>query len=156
MRGEQGVALELGEELGVAADFDVHEDDGMVRVGDELLGDGVAAAEVVGDDADGEGVGVDVVEVVLEVALLFVEEGLLVGEEELHVAGLGAVDGGVVDLVECAVRGGEPDAAGGGVGGGDRVFFGGGPAGFKAGGAKGGAVVVEPAVGFVQNAHQEL
>ena len=125
----------------------------MVGVGDELLGDGVAAIEVAGDDADGERVGVDVVEVVLEVALLFVEEGLAVGEEELHVAGLGAVDGGVVDLVEGAVGDGEPDAAGGGVGGGDGVFFAGGPAGFEAGSTKGWAVVVQPAVGGGENTH---
>ncbi len=97
-------------------------------------------------DADGEGVGVDVVEVVLEVALLFAEEGLAVGEEELHVAGLWTVDGGVVDLVEGAVGGGEPDAAGGGVGGGDGVFLAGAPAGFESGCAEGGALVVEPAV----------
>ncbi len=98
-------------------------------------------------DADGEGAWVDVVEVVLEVALFFVEEGLAVGEEQLHVAGLGAVDGGVVDLVEGAVGDGEPDAAGGGVGGGDGVFFAGGPARFEARSTEGGAVVVEPAVG---------
>ena len=122
-------------------------------VGDEFLGDGVAAAEVVGDDADGEGVLVDVVEVVLEVALFFMEEGLLVGEEEFHVAGLGMVDGGVVDLVERAVGGGEPDAAGRGVRGADGVFFAGSPAGFKAGGAEGWPVVVEPVVVLVQSTH---
>ncbi len=146
VRGEQSVALEAGEEGLVAGDLDVHQDDGVVGVGDELFGDGVAAIEVGGGDADGEGVGVDVVEVVLEVALLFVEEGFAVGEEELHVAGLGAIDGGVVDLVEGAVGDGEPDAAGGGVGGGDGVLSAGGPARFEAGSTKGRAVVVEPAV----------
>ena len=75
------------------------------------------------------------------------EEGLAVGEEQLHVAGLRAIDGGVVDLVEGAVGDGEPDAAGGGVGGGDGIFSAGGPAGFEAGSSEGGAVVVEPAVG---------
>src|SRR5581483_7669952 len=153
MRGEQSVALEAREDLLVALDLDVDENDRMVRVGDELLGDGVAAAEVVGADPHGEGVGVDVVEVVLEVALLLVEEGLLVGEEELHVAGLGTVDGGVVELVQDAVRSGKPDAAGCCVSRRYGVFFAGGPARSKARSTEGRAVVIEPAVGFVQNAH---
>ena len=153
VRREQGVALEAGEDGLIASDLDVHQHDGMMRVGDELLGDRVAAAEVVGDDADGEGVVVDVVEVVLEVALLFVEEGLLVREEELHVPRLRAVDGGVIDLVERAVRGREPDAAAGRVGGADGVFFAGGPAGFQSRATKSGAIVVKPAVVFVENAH---
>ena len=136
-----------------AGDFYVHQDYGVVGVGDELLGDGIAALEVVGLDADGEGLGIDVVEVVLEVALLLVEEGLAVGEEQLHVAGLGAIDGGVVDLVEGAVGEGEPDAAGGGVGGGDGVLAAGGPARFEAWCTEGGAVVVEPTVGGSENIH---
>ena len=41
----------------------------MVRVGEELLGDGVAAAEVGRHNADRQRIAIDVVEVVLEVAL---------------------------------------------------------------------------------------
>ena len=85
-------------------------------------------------------------EVVLEVAFFFAAEGFAVGEEEFHVAGLGAIDGGVVDLVEDAVGDGEPDAAGGGVGGGDGVFSARGPTGCEAGCAKGWTLVFEPAV----------
>ena len=118
----------------------------MVRVGNELLGHGVAAAQVLGHYAHRQRLTVDVVEVVLQVALLLVEEGLFVGEEQLHVAGLGTVDGGVVDLVEGAVRGGEPYLAGGGVRGGDRVLAAGCPAGLQSGRAKGRAVVVQPAI----------
>ena len=67
MRREQGVTLRAREEGLFTGDFDVHQDDRVVGVGDELLGDGVAALEVGGFDAEGECVGVDVVEVVLEV-----------------------------------------------------------------------------------------
>ena len=146
VRGEQGVALEAGEDVFVAGDLDVHQNDGVVGVGDELLGDGVASVEIGGGDADGGGVGIDVVEVVFEVALFFVEEGLLVGEEEFHVTHLGTIDGGKVDLVEGAVGDGVPDAAGGGVGGGDRVLLAGGPAGRESRASEGRAVIVQPAV----------
>ena len=124
----------------VAGDLDVHQHGGTVRVADELLGDGVAAVGIGGDNPDGRSVGMDVVQVVVEVALLFVAEGLAVGEEQLHVAGLRAVDGGVVDLVEDAVRDGEPDAAGGGIGGGDGILLAGGPARFEAGRAECGSL----------------
>ncbi len=48
MRSEEGVALEAGEEGLVASDLDVHQDDGVVGVGDELFDDGVAAVGVGG------------------------------------------------------------------------------------------------------------
>ena len=153
VRRHERVAFQLREQGFVAVDFYVHQHDGVVRVGDELLGDGVAAAEVGRHDANRQRVGVDVVEVVLEVALFFMEKGFAVGEEQLHVAGLRTVDGGVVDLVERAVGDGEPDAAGGGIGGGDRVFPARSPAGFEAGGSEGRTIVVQPAVRIVQCAH---
>ena len=125
----------------------------MMGVGDELLCDGIASSEVVGDDADGEGFVIDVVEVVLEVALFFVEEGLFVGEEQLQVAGLGPIDGGVLALVERAVRSGEPDATGGSVGGRDCIFFAGGPTRVETGATEGRTIIVQPVVCFVQSTH---
>ena len=154
MRREQSVALEFGEQRFVAFDFHMHQHNGVVWVGDEFFGDLVAAVEVAGDDTHGERVGVNVVEVVLEVALFFVEERFTVGEEQFHVASLRAVDGGVIDFVERAVRGGEPDFAGGCVSRGDGIFAAGSPARFETGCAEGGAVVVEPAIRFIQSAHR--
>src|ERR1035438_10271822 len=58
----------------------------------------------------------NVLELREQIALLFVNERLPVRDQELHVPHLGLVDGGVVDLVENAVRAGEPDAAGGRIG----------------------------------------
>ncbi len=83
----------------------------MVRVADDLLGQRVAAVGIAVDVADAESFRINVFELRLQVALLFVEEGLAVGDQKLHVADLGAVDGGVVDLVEDSVRAGEPDPA---------------------------------------------
>ena len=74
------------------------------------------------------------------------DEGLAVGEEELHVADLRAVDGGVIDLVEDAVGAGKPDAAGGGVGGADGVFNTGGPARLEARRTEGFALLVQPTI----------
>jgi len=93
------------------------------------------------------------VEVVLEVALFFMEECFFVGEEQFHIARLRAIDGGVVDFVERAVRGGKPDATGSGIRGGDGIFFAGGPTWFESGAAEGWAIVVEPVIRFVQSTH---
>ena len=81
-----------------------------------------------------------------KVALFFVRKSLAIRDEELHVADLGAIDGGVVDLIQDAVRAGEPRAAGGRVGGADGVLDARGPAGLEAGRTKGFALLVEPTI----------
>ena len=55
--------------------------------------------------------GMDVFEGGDQVALFLVGEGLLIRDEKLHVTNLRFVDGGMIDLVEDAVRCGVPDAA---------------------------------------------
>jgi hypothetical protein len=117
-----------------------------VRVADHFAHDGVAAVAVGIADANGERVLVDVFELVDEIAAFLVEEGFSVGDEKLHVANLGTVDGGGVNFVENAVGDGKPDFAGGGVSGRDSVFSARGPARFKAGRAKGRSVAINPAV----------
>ena len=94
------VTFEFGEQFGLCVDFDVDENNWVVGVGDELFGDLVEASRGGTGDADGGSVRVDVGEVVGEVALLFVNEGFFVREEELHIAGLGAINGGIVDFVQ--------------------------------------------------------
>src|ERR1700729_158460 len=118
----------------------------MMRVGDELLGDRVASVDVGGGDANRESVVVDVLKLVLEVSLLFAAECFAVGEEQFHVTRLRAVDGRVVNLVECSMRYREPDAAGGCIGSRDGVFAAGGPARFDTGGTESGTIIIEPAV----------
>ena len=146
MRREQRVDLQTGEQLLVALDANMHQHDRIMGVADDLAGEAVAAFGVAVAHAHGEGVRVDVLELVEHVAAFFMEESLAIGDEELHVADLRAVDGGAVNLVEDAVRDGEPDFAGGGVGGADGVFGAGGPSGFEAGRAEGRALAVEPFV----------
>ncbi len=153
MRSQQSVTLEPRQDAFVAFDLDVHQHHGMMRIGDELLGNGVASAKIVGDDAHRQRVVVNVVEVVLEVALLFVEERLLVGEEEFHVAGLRAIDGGIINFVQRAVRRGCPDAAGGCVSGKNCVFLARSPTWFEAGSAKCWSIIVKPVVRSVQSTH---
>jgi len=89
---------------------------------------------------------VDVFEADGQVALLFVNEASAVRDEQFHVSGLRMVNGGVVNLVEDAVRDGEPDAAGRGVCSAYRVLDAGSPAGLHARCAEGFPLLIEPSV----------
>ena len=108
MRGEEGEDLEGVQEffaaVGAGFETDVHEDDAMVRVADDFFDELVAALAVAVGVADAERVGVDVFKAGQEVALFFMDEARAIGDEQLHVAGLGMIDGGVVDFVERAVE----------------------------------------------------
>ncbi len=111
VRGQQSIDLQPGQQGRVAFKLNVGEDHGVMRVADDFLGDGVAAVGIAVDVADAESLDVDVFELRVQVPLFLVEKGLAVGDQKLHVADLGAVDGGVVDLVENSMRAGEPDPA---------------------------------------------
>ena len=116
MRSEQDVEPQLLQERLVAFQAGVNQDAGQMRVGDDLLDDAIALPRVRVDQAVAEGVIVQVFQPGLQIALLLVEEALAVRDEVAEVPDLGRVDGGEVDLVEDAVREGEPHAAGGAVG----------------------------------------
>ncbi len=109
MRREQGVQVQAVEQRGVGFETDADEYNRRVRVADGLFGERIAAVGVAIDLPRAGGGRVDVGESADGVALFLVEEGSAIGDEEAHVAGLRAVDGGVVDFVKDAVRGGEPD-----------------------------------------------
>ena len=83
----------------------------VMRVADDLLGQLVAALGIAVHVAHAQRLRVYVLEGRLQVALLLVDECLSIRDQEFHVANLGAVDGGVIDLVEDAVRAGEPHPA---------------------------------------------
>src|SRR3954451_5572357 len=52
----------------------------------------------------------------LQVTLLFMKEGLPIGDQELHIANLRPIDGGVVNFVQNAMRQREPDPTPGRIG----------------------------------------
>ena len=124
-----------------------------MRVGDDLLGDVVEATICRSAHLDRETIRVYVPEVVTKIALLLVKKGLAVGEQQLHVARLRAIYGGVVDLIQRAVREGAPHTTGGRVRGYDRVFLARRPARLNARRSKGWSLVLKPAIGELRIIH---
>src|SRR5882757_6712144 len=103
----------------------------MVRVADELLRHRVSPHGVFASYTYRRSAAVDVVKVILQIALLFMKEGLAVGEQQFHVTRLRTIDRGIVNLVQRAVRDRKPDAARGRIRRRDRVFLARGPAWFQ-------------------------
>src|SRR5438552_2992148 len=95
------------------------EDAREVGADDDLFDDAIAAARVAVDGAIGRNVVAHPLGARVEVALLLVEEVLAVRDQELEIAQLGTIDGGVVDLGKDALPESEPDPAIGRVGGTD-------------------------------------
>src|ERR1700722_18189008 len=117
-----------------------------MRIGDNFFDDLVAALGIGIDGTHGRGTAVDIFKDPFQIALLFVDKRLPVGEQEFHVPGLRAVDGGVVDFVQDAVGDGVPDAAGGGARHADTIFSAGSPARFYSWRAKRRALPLNPAI----------
>ncbi len=134
------------EQLLIALQSHVHQHHRAMRVADHLPYQRVTALAIAIVDADGKPVGIDVVELVNQIAPLFMEERLPIGDQELHVASLRAIDGRAVDFVEDSVRDREPDLAGDRIGRADGVFGAGRPARFEAGRAEGQPLAVQPSV----------
>jgi hypothetical protein len=137
MRGEEREQVQAGEQLLVALDRRVDEHARLMRVGDDLLDDAIAAVAGGAGDAHAERTIAERLEPGHVVAPLVVEERLAVGHEVLQVADLRAVDGGIVDLVQDAGGYGEPHRAAGRVRRADRVLRALRPARGDAGGAEG-------------------
>src|SRR5205809_949770 len=78
-----------------------------------------------------------VFDLVVQIATFLMAEGFAVGNEELKIAGVGAVHVGIVNLIDDAMAQGEPNAATGMVGGADALFGAARPAGLDAWRAKG-------------------
>ena len=89
----------------------VYEHARLMRVRYDFLYKSIPAFAVDALDVIAESVFLNIRNRALQVALLFVEEGLPIRDEELHIANLWTVDRGVVDFVQNAVRQGEPDTA---------------------------------------------
>ena len=89
----------------------VYEHARLMRVRYDFLYKPIPAFAVGALDVIAESVFLNVRNRALQIALLFVEEGFPIRDEELHIANLWAVDGGIIDFVQNAVRQGEPDTA---------------------------------------------
>src|SRR5215469_1212412 len=116
MGSQQCVYLQPWNQVLVPLEANPLQDHAVVRVADDLLGERVAAVHVAIDVAYAEGFLMNVFECRQQMALLLVNEGLAIGDEELHIANLGAVDRRMIDLVQDAVGAGKPNPARGGVG----------------------------------------
>src|ERR1700678_1693266 len=118
----------------------------MVRIGNDLLDNFIAALRVrVGEPHRGS-TRIDIFENPFQITLFFVDEGFAIREQELHIPGLRAVNGGIVDFVQNAMRDGVPDAAGSRVRHANRVFSRRGPARLCPGCSEGSALTLNPAV----------
>ena len=98
VRGAQGVEPKPLQERFFPGEDRVHEEAGLMRVGKDLLDEWIAPLRVgvrdpVSEDARGEAFRGGT-----EMTLLLVEETLAIRDEELEIADLRPVDGGVVDL----------------------------------------------------------
>ena len=146
MGSEQNIHLQLVEERCLALKANPHQHHGGVGIGDEFLGDGVPARRIAIGEQRRRSFGVQVVERLLEVALLLVHEGLAIRDHQAQVADLRAINRWIEDFIQDAVRSGEPDAARRRVGSAYSVLFAGGPAGFDTRRAERCSLAINPAI----------
>src|SRR5271156_3289751 len=110
MRRQQYVHVELLEQIGVTDEVPADQQGRLMGIGDDFLEEMIAAVGRVADYFHAEP---DVSEILgggMEMAALFVEKSLAVGDEELEVAHLRLIDRGEIDFVEHAGGGREPQA----------------------------------------------
>ncbi len=100
-----------------------------MRVGDDLLGNGVAPAWIRIDAAIAQRVISDAFRSNGEIAPLFMEKAAAIRDEILQIAKLWTVHGWVIDLCNDPVPDRIPKVAGGGIGGADTTLVAVGPAG---------------------------
>src|SRR5262249_28882631 len=100
---------------------------GLVRIANDVLFQMVAPLGIGADHAIAQRLRLNPRDVTAQVAPFLVKESLAVGDEELRVPNLRAVNGGIVDLCHNTLSQSEPDAAGGRVSGTDSVLRTGGP-----------------------------
>lgn len=108
MRREQNVEVKFFQQLRVAFEAGVYQQRGLMGISDDFLEEVIAAVGRMVDDSNAETGGVQVLGDGMEMAPFLMEESLAVGDEELEVANLRLIDRRKINLVENAVRGGEP------------------------------------------------
>ena len=146
MRSQQRIHLQPRQQFFISLNLDRNKNHGVVRVANNLLRQAVAAFGIAVHIAHPQRIGMDVLEGRDQVALFFVDKRLPIRQQELHVPHLRPVDGGVVNLVQNAVRTRKPDPAGGRVGRPHRILQARSPSRLHARRAKCFALLHKPAV----------
>src|SRR5271169_1491175 len=94
MRRDQHINVELAQKIRVAFEMRIEQDASLMRVGDDL-GDELVAAGAIGiGNAHAKPAVAQVLDARVEVAMGVMEEALAVGDEELKVANLRMVERG--------------------------------------------------------------
>ena len=137
MRRQQREQPQTGQRAFVAFEPRVNQQAGMVRIGDDLLDDPIAALFARAGHAKAQRDVGKLLDRGGQVPPLVVEERLAVGDQVLQVANLRPVDRRVIDLADDAGGQREPDAAGGRIGGADRLLVAARPARLDAGRSEG-------------------
>src|SRR5882757_2383904 len=122
MRRQQNIQMQLLQQLGIAFEARIDQQGRLMRIGDDFLDQTIAAVGRVADDSHPETALVQVLSGGIEIAPLFVEEGLAVGYQKLQIAHLRLIDSGEINLVQNSRRHGEPYSAHRRVGGANRVL----------------------------------
>ena len=117
VRSAQGIEAKLRQKLRITLQLGMLENTREVRVRDDLLFNLVAAVRIGVHDAIGQRIRPGALHLRLEVALLFMEETLPIGDQILKVTNLGPVNCGVISFGDNAIPKSEPEATGGSVGG---------------------------------------
>src|SRR5262249_4286921 len=89
---------------------------------DDFLFQPVASLGIDTGYAVAQGMNFKTVHLAGEVAFFLVKESSAVGNQELGIADLRPINGGIVDFCEDTLRQREPDPAGGGIGGANAIF----------------------------------
>src|SRR5947209_6561230 len=93
-----------------------------MRIGNYLFDQFVTRLRIGAAGAVTQCLGLNAFHVGREIAFLFMEERLAIGNQELSIANLGAVNRRIINLGKNAARQGKPYPAGGGIGSANAVF----------------------------------
>ncbi len=111
VRRQQGIDPQARQQILAPLQPHVHHHHAVVRIADDLFGEGIPAPGIAVYIAHSKRLRMQVLKDRLHVALLFVRKGLAIANEKLHVAHLSKVNRQVINLVQNLVRAGEPHAA---------------------------------------------
>src|SRR5262249_7034366 len=107
-----------------------------MRIADDLLFYSITALRIRAGDVVAQSMRFQAHGFALKIAFLFVKEGFTISDQELGIANLRAVDGGVIDFCEDAHGHCKPDPAGGRIRGSNAILRAGSPCGMDAGRSK--------------------
>src|SRR5215470_11894353 len=115
MRRHEKIQLQFSAPLRAHSKFDVYQHATLMRIGDNFRGQGVTSFRIFAGCAEAQRLRLQPNYRGGKVAFLLMEKGFVVGDEELSVPDLRAVNGGIVNFSQDSTRQAEPHAARGGV-----------------------------------------